>query len=100
MNIIARATLLDYASRHAETRGQLSEWYRTASRSDWQMTGDVIAAFPTAKVINAERVRFAICGNAHRLIVAFKFSARIGWVKFVGTHAEYNKIDAVTVSLF
>jgi mRNA interferase HigB len=45
-------------------------------------------------------VRFAICGNAHRLIVAFKFSARIGWVKFVGTHAEYNKIDAVTVSLF
>jgi mRNA interferase HigB len=100
VNVIARATLLAYSVQHAETRDQLSEWYRTASRANWQMTADVIAVFPSAKALNAERVRFKICGNAHRLIVSFKFTAQIAWVKFIGTHAEYDKIDARDVSQF
>jgi len=100
MHVIARSTLLEYASRHAETRDQSSEWYRTASHANWRMMIDVIAAFPTATALNAERARFKICGNSHRLIVSFKFSAQIAWVKFIGTHAEYDKIDALTVSQF
>jgi len=75
-------------------------WYRTASHANWRMMIDVIAAFPTATALNAERARFKICGNSHRLIVSFKFSAQIAWVKFIGTHAEYDKIDALTVSQF
>src|SRR6266404_4072464 len=98
VHVIARSTLLAYAVRHAETRDQLSEWYRTASHANWRMMTDVIAAFPTATALNAERARFKICGNSHRLIVWFKFSAQIAWVKFIGTHAEYDKIDALTVS--
>jgi mRNA interferase HigB len=100
MHVIARSTLLEYASRHAETRDQLSTWYRTTSRANWRMMIDVISAFPTAAALNAERARFKICGNSHRLIVSFKFSAQIVWVKFIGTHAEYDKIDALTVSQF
>jgi mRNA interferase HigB len=100
VHVIARSTLLAYASRHAERRDQLSEWYRTTSHANWRMMIDVVAAFPTARALNAERVCFKICGNSHRLIVSFKFSAQIAWVKFIGTHAEYDKIDALTVSQF
>jgi mRNA interferase HigB len=57
-------------------------------------------AFPHAKVLNAERVRFEIAHNTFRLIVAFNFRAQIAFIKFVGSHAEYNKVDALTVSQF
>ena len=62
---------------------------------------EVQAAFPKAKVINAERVRFEIHGGDYRLIVAFKFGAPpIAFIKFIGSHADYDRIDAETVSLF
>lgn len=58
---------------------------------------DVRRAFSKASIINNERVAFDICGDNYRLIVAIKFSARIVFIKFVGTHAEYDRIDAATV---
>jgi mRNA interferase HigB len=100
MNIIAQASLLAYSDKHAETRDPLRQWYRIAKQAKWAMMSDVVAAFPAAKALNGERVRFAICGNAYRLIVAFDFASRTGWIKFIGTHAEYDKVDALTVSRF
>ncbi len=61
---------------------------------------DVQSRWPKAKVLNGERVRFAISGGDYRLIVAVYFPARIVWIKFIGSHAEYDKIDALTVSAF
>jgi len=61
---------------------------------------DVQAAFANAKVLNAERVRFEVGGGNYRLIVAFNFRCKIAFIKFVGTHGEYDKIDALTVSQF
>ncbi|WP_448956629.1 type II toxin-antitoxin system HigB family toxin [Labrys neptuniae] len=61
------------------------------------MAGDR-AAFPKAKVLNAERVRFEIAGGNYRLIVAFKFRNGIAFVKFLGTHADYDRIDALAIS--
>ena len=100
MNVIARATLAAYAAQHAETAQPLSDWYRTARHSNWRSMLDVIATFPRAKVLNGERVRFEICGGNYRLVVAFKFTANIAWVKFIGTHAEYDRIDALTIEQF
>ncbi len=61
---------------------------------------DVQTAFPKAKVLNGERVRFEIQGGNYRLIVAFRFDLQIAFVKFVGTHAEYDRVGALTVSRF
>ncbi len=61
---------------------------------------DVRATAPKAKVLNRERVRFEVAGGNYRLVVAFDFRRQAVFVKFVGTHAEYDKIDALTVSQF
>jgi len=61
---------------------------------------DIQATVPRAKVLNGERIRFEVAGGAFRLIVAFDFRRQIAYVKFVGTHAEYDAIDAFTVSQF
>jgi HTH-type transcriptional regulator / antitoxin HigA len=59
---------------------------------------DLMLDFPKAKVLNAERVRFEIAGGNYRLVVAVKFSAKIGFIKFIGTHAACDRIDALTVA--
>jgi mRNA interferase HigB len=61
---------------------------------------DIQATVPRAKVLNGERIRFEVAGGAFGLIVAFDFRRQIAYVKFVGTHAEYDAIDAFTVSQF
>ncbi len=61
---------------------------------------DVLATFSKASPISAERCVFDICGGNYRLIVAFKFSASVAFIKFIGTHAEYDRITAATVSQF
>jgi mRNA interferase HigB len=61
---------------------------------------DVRQAAPRAKVLNGERARFEIAGGNHRMIVAFDFTRQTVFVKFIGTHAEYDRTDALTVSKF
>ena len=75
-------------------------WPRVAKAATWQNAAEVQAAFFKAKALNGERVRFEIAGGDFRLIVAFDFPRQIAFVKFIGTHAEYDEIDALTVSLF
>ncbi len=61
---------------------------------------DIRAAAPNVKILNGERARFEIAGGNFRLVVAFNFAAQIAFVKFIGTHAEYDRIDALTVAQF
>ena len=61
---------------------------------------DIRQAVPTAKVLNRDRVRFEVAGGNYRLIAAFDFRRQIVFVKFLGTHAEYDKIDALTVAMY
>jgi mRNA interferase HigB len=61
---------------------------------------DVRLAAPNAKILNGERARFEIAGGNFRMIVALDFGRSIAFVKFIGTHAEYDRIDALTVALF
>lgn len=61
---------------------------------------DVRAAAPNAKILNGERARFEVAGGNFRMIVAFDFGRGITFIKFIGTHVEYDRIDALTVSLF
>lgn len=100
MRIIARQTLISFSADHPETKPSIARWFSVAKAASWGSTGEVQAAFPKAKVLNAERVRFEIAGGNYRMVVAFDFPRQIAFIKFVGTHAEYDRIDALTVSLF
>ncbi|HEX3973192.1 MAG TPA: type II toxin-antitoxin system HigB family toxin [Stellaceae bacterium] len=97
MNLIARRTLLDFAKDHPETKVSLTEWMKRTKAAKWQSMADVVADFPKASMLNGERARFEIAGGNYRLIVSFKFSAQLAFVKFIGTHAAYDKVDALTV---
>lgn len=99
MNIIKRATLEAFWSRHPETEQASRAWFHTVRSADWTRMDDVMRTYPKAKALNGERVRFEVCGGNYRLVVAFKFTARIAFIKFIGTHAEYDQVDALTVDL-
>ncbi len=68
-----------------------------ADRYDWRSMNDIIQTFSKGSPINAERCVFDIAGGNYRLIVAFKFRARLCFIKFIGTHGEYDRIDAATI---
>ena len=97
MNVVARRTLVAYWEEHPETKGSLVQWL---ARARWRSMGEVMRDFPRARAVSAERVRFEVAGGNYRLIVAFKFSAGIAFIKFIGTRAEYDRIDAPTVSRY
>jgi mRNA interferase HigB len=100
MRIVARSVLVAFWTRHPETRVSLERWLRFVKSAQWHSTDDVQAAAPKAKVLNRERVRFEVAGGNYRMVVSFDFRRQIVFVKFIGTHAEYDKIDALTVSQF
>lgn len=100
MRIISRTRLLEYAATHPEARTSIEHWAKLTQRAEWGTTHEVQAAFSKAKVLNADRVRFEIKGGDYRLIVAFDFRRQIAFIKFIGAHAEYDRIDALTVAHF
>lgn len=100
MRVIALNTLTAFWTKHPETRVPLQRWHTIAKAAKWATTNEVQEAFTTAKVLNGERVRFDVAGGNYRLIAAFDFKRQITFVKFVGTHAQYDRVDALTVSLF
>ena len=100
MRVIARNVLVTFWDRHPETKVSLQRWYQLVKAARWISTDEVQSAAPKAKVLNRERVRFEIAGGNYRLVVAFDFRRQIAFVKFIGGHAQYDKIDALNVSQF
>ena len=97
MRIFNRSAILHYAKIHADSRQDLLAWYADAASADWGSPQDVKGRFPAASIIANNRVVFDICGNRYRLIVSFNYRHRAGYIKFFGTHAQYEKIDARSV---
>lgn len=100
MRIIARSTLVEFWTRHPSTQAALSHWLRLTRAAAWGDPQAVLRDFSKAKALNGERVRFEVAGGDYRMIVAFDFGRQIAFIKFVGTHAEYDRVDALTVSRF
>lgn len=78
---------------HAKAEGPLKAWYAEVSRSTWRSPSDIKRVYPHASIIDAERVVFNIHGNDYRLVAKVWFAGQIVYVKFIGTHAEYDKIE-------
>ena len=99
MRIVSRNILSDYWEKHAGTKTSLQRWIQVVSKAQWDAPSAVLESFRNAKILNGERVRFEISGG-HRLIAAFYFPAQICWIKFIGTHAKYDAVDALEVDQF
>ena len=100
MRLIARSVLLAYAETHPETSVPLERWYRLIKAASWSSMDEVRRTVPKAKVLNRDRVRFEVAGGNYRLIASFDFRRQIAFIKFLGTHADYDAIDALTVAMF
>lgn len=100
MRVIARNTLHDFWGKHPEARVPLERWYRLVRAAHWTSTDEVRRAAPKCKVLNRERVRFEVAGGNYRLIAAFDFRRQVAFVKFIGSHADYDQIDPFTIAQF
>lgn len=98
--MIARNTLILFGRKHPEAEIALVRWYRLVKAAHWTSMAEVQQAAPKCKVLNGERVRFEVAGGNYRLVAAFDFQRQVAFVKFIGSHAEYDRIDALTVSQF
>ncbi len=94
MRVIAISSLRDFWVKHPQAEASLRSWFADASRANWQTPADIKAAHRNASFIENNRVVFNIKGNDYRLIVAVHYNRRMMYVRFIGTHAEYDAIDA------
>lgn len=97
MRILSRSTLRDFWKDHPDAEEALKAWYYEASRANWQSPIDIKTTHRSASIISNNRVVFNIKGNTYRLIVAIRYDIGIVFVRFIGTHAEYDKVDAETI---
>jgi mRNA interferase HigB len=97
MRILSRSTLRNFWETHSDASEALKTWYYEASHADWQSPLDVKSAHRNASIIANNRVVFNIKGNSYRLIVAIRYDIGIIFIRFIGTHAEYDKVDAETI---
>lgn len=95
--IIAKRTLREFWEKHADSEQYLKTWYETARSSNWKSPNDIKKTYINASVLKDSRVVFNIKGNSYRLIVRFNYLRQWAFIRFVGTHAEYEKIDADTI---
>ena len=92
--IFSKSTLREYWEKHPETEQYLKTWYDTAMNANWKNPIDVKQNYATASILKNERIVFNIKGNSFRLIVKLNFEKQWIFVRFIGTHSEYDKIDA------
>lgn len=97
MRIIAKKTLREFWKKHPECEQQLKAWYREAENATWKGPNDIKNDYPSASVLENSRIVFNVKGNHYRLIVRINYSYGMVWIRFVGTHAQYDKIDATKI---
>ncbi len=97
MRVIAKKILRDFWEKHENCEQQLKSWFREVQKSVWENPNQIKEEYPTASILNNNRVVFNIKGNNYRLIVKISFEYQMVWIRFIGTHGEYDKINANTI---
>jgi mRNA interferase HigB len=103
MRIIARRTLREFVhslTGHRDepaVKAALDAWFDEVKRARWRNTAEVKQSYATASIVTGERIVFNVKGNAYRLIAAVDFEKGIVWIKWIGTHEDYDRIDAAEV---
>jgi mRNA interferase HigB len=98
-NIISLKTLREHWKKpgREDSEEQLKAWYQEAKQAEWKNPNEVKKQYGNASIVGENRVVFNICGNKYRLIVKINYEAQWVFIRFVGTHKEYDKIDATTI---
>lgn len=99
MKIIAKRTILEFCARHPAARQQALSWHDEAAEAQWKTPQDIKDRYASASFVGRNRVVFNLKGNDYRLIVAIAYRIGTVYVKFIGTHAEYDRIDATTIEM-
>lgn len=94
MRVIAKKILRDFWERHSDSEQQLKSWFQEASNANWKNPNQVKKEYPSASILEDNRMVFNIKGNKYRLIVKINYDYKMVWIRFIGTHAEYDKINA------
>lgn len=97
MRIIAISTLKTFWEKHPDAELPLKEWYIKSSRAQWESLADIRNDSNTVNYVGNQRYVFNIKGNLYRLIAAIKFKPKLVYIRYIGTHSEYDKIDASTI---
>jgi mRNA interferase HigB len=94
LRVIAKKTLRDFWTRHPDCEQQLKAWYQEADAAVWKGPGDIKREYPNGSFLAENRVVFNIKGNHYRLIVRINYYYQMVWIRFIGTHTQYDRIDA------
>ena len=99
MRIASHRRLKEFYEKggHTDARVALERWYETAERADWHNLSDIKVDFPSTDYVGNQHYVFNIKGNKYRLVVVVKFTIGYVFIRFVGTHAEYDRIDSSTI---
>ncbi len=97
MRIFNRSTVKAFAAAHADARQALFAWFAEVDQATWRGPEEVKAAYRSASFLGDNRVVFNVKGNRYRVVVAVKYEFFSVYIRFIGTHAEYDKIDAATI---
>jgi mRNA interferase HigB len=97
VRIIARKSLRDFWEKHPDAEQPLKGWYAEASHSAWVHPKDIKARYPAASFLAGNRLVFNIKGNKYRLITHVRYDLGRVYIRFIGTHPEYDKVNAATV---
>ncbi|MDE3255799.1 MAG: type II toxin-antitoxin system HigB family toxin [Bacteroidota bacterium] len=94
MRVISKKILRAFWEKHPDSEQQLKSWFQETSNGEWNSPNEIKIEYPSASILSNNRVVFNIKGNKYRLIVRINYDYKMAWIRFVGTHAEYDKIDA------
>lgn len=93
MHVISKKILVDYYNKHKEIKSQLEAWYYEAKNAEWKNPQEIKEKYGSVSVIGGNRVIFNIKGNKYRLVTKINYKAKVVYIRFIGTHKEYNKIN-------
>ena len=97
MRIIARKTLCEYCLKHPEIKSHIDAWYMETKHAAWNSGVDILKDFPKTRLVGKSRIIFDILHNRYRLVVKVNYMSKIVYIRFIGTHKEYDKIKVEEV---
>jgi len=97
VRVIAKKILREFWEKHSDCQQQLKAWFQETSNIEWNAPNDIKWQYPSASFLSDNRVVFNIKGNKYRLIVRINYDYKMVWIRFIGTHAEYDRTDATKI---
>ena len=97
MRVVAKKILRYFWEKHTDSEDQLKTWYKEASKANWESPNDIKSQYIKASILKNNRVVFNICGNSYRLIVKINYDRSWVFIRFIGTHNEYDNVDAENI---